>query len=390
MAEQRAIGLAVDTVGSYGREVIHGVMEFCHRNPHWVIGVEPRLWRYDSEPQPATDDVEGIIVQAADAKVIQQLIASGKPVINVTNLGAASKRLPTIAPDDEAIGRLGAGHLLSLGVEHYGAVAHNSYEFSKARIGAFTKEIEASGAKVHLCDTAQTTLAGLVPWLNSLPKPAAVFCCNDVWAHRTLAAARRAGLRVPEQVAVLGVDDDELLNTIGALPLSSISVSASKIGFEAARMLEAALDGKKPPMFTKVAPLAVVPRATTNVFHVDDPDVAEALAYIKANSGRPIGVDDVLNHVSMSRRSLERRFRAAVGRSVAVEIRRSHLERAKQLLANTTLTIEEVALASGFTNTTLLGVVFRRYVGESPSNFRARGEISPKQNMKLSEALQRG
>ena len=163
---------------------------------------------------------------------------------------------------------------------------------------------------------------------------------------------------------------------IGATPLSSIAIPAAKIGFEAARLLEAAINGKRPPRMKTLPPLCVVPRATTDVANVEDDKVAEAMQFIKANVARPIQVEDVLDHVAMSRRSLERRFRATLGRSIASEIRRTHVERAKQLLTNTTLSIEDVARASGFTNVTLLGVVFRRYTGDTPSAFRARSTFS--------------
>ena len=104
--------------------------------------------------------------------------------------------------------------------------------------------------------------------------------------------------------------------------------------------------------------------------------MASALQFIKANVARPLQVDDVLDHLSISRRSLERRFRAAIGRSVATEIRRAHIERAKQLLVNTTLSIDEVATASGFTSATLIGVMFRKFVGESPTAFRRRSAFT--------------
>lgn len=373
MLPQRAIGLAIDTVGSYGREVIHGVMEFCHRNPHWVIAVEPRFWGYDAVQQPENWNVDGIIVQAYSQEVVDRIRDSGRPAINIANMGVKAP-LPTIVPDDEVIGTMAAEYMLTLGINHFGVCAFDTYEYSALRTAAFKKVMTAAGKKVNQCHAEREDLD---TWLASVETPMAVFCCNDAWAHRVLSAARRVNLRVPDQIAVLGVDDDELLNTVGALPLSSIAIPATKIGYEAARMLEAELNGTPPPMLTRLPPLCVVPRATTDVANVDDPDVAQAMAFIKANVGRPIQVDDVLEHLSMSRRSLERRFRAAIGRSVAVEIRRSHLERAKQLLTNTTLSIEEVALASGFTNATLLGVVFRRYVGESPSTFRQRSGVGP-------------
>ncbi|MFT3787618.1 MAG: substrate-binding domain-containing protein [Tepidisphaeraceae bacterium] len=244
---------------------------------------------------------------------------------------------------------------------------------------AFRERLEEAGKTLLEVDTA---VHPVEPWLVSLPKPVVVFCCNDAWAHRTLSAARRSSLHVPDEVAVLGVDDDELLNTVGALPLSSIAIPASKVGFEAARLLEAALNGTPAPILTTLPPVGVVPRMTTDRTTVDDPVVAEVLRFIKSNVSRPLMVDDVLEHHSISRRSLERRFRAALGRSVASELRRSRVERAKQLLINTTLTIEEIAAASGFTSPTLLGVVFRRIVGLSPSAFRHRFLIAGRSQAK--------
>jgi len=366
---QRAIGMAVDTVGSYGREAIHGIMEFCHRNPHWVIAVEPRTWVYAPSQEPEDWNVDGLIVQAYSQDVVDRVRSLGLPAINISNTRHCKRQLPTIVPDDQAIGRMAAEYLLTLGVHHYGFCGLSLAEYSVLRGAAFIQRMAEAGVFVSECDNAEPRLDG---WLAALPKPAAVFCCNDFWAHRTLSAARRGGFQVPDQIAVLGVDDDELLNTIGALPMSSIAIPATKIGYEAARMLEAALNGQPPPRHTTLPPLCVVPRATTDVANVDDPEVAAALRHIKANVARPIQVDDVLEHLAVSRRSLERRFRASLGRSIALEIRRAHIERAKQLLSNTTLSVGEVAQASGFTSVTLLGVVFRRYVGESPTTFRER------------------
>ena len=369
MPARRAIGLAVDTVGSYGREVIHGVMEFCHRNPHWIIAMEPRLWVYDELPQPDQWNVDGLIVQAHSQDVMDRIHRTGRPAVNVANMRVCKRPLPIIVPDDPAIGVMAAEYLLTLNSPHYGLCSHGIAQYSQLRGDAFKKRMADAGKAVDECDVAKDDLDA---WLAALQKPAAVFCCNDNWAHRTLMAAHRQGIAVPDQIAVLGVDDDELLNTIGALPLSSIAIPAAKIGFEAARLLERFIDGHEPPAQTTMPPLCVVPRATTDVANVDDAKVAQVMQFIKANVARPIQVEDLLEHVSMSRRSLERRFRTVVGRSLASEVRRAHLERAKQLLTNTTLSIEEVAKASGFTNSTLLGVVFRRYVGDSPSSFRFR------------------
>jgi LacI family transcriptional regulator len=373
MPAKRAIGLIVDTVGSYGREVLYGVMEFCHRNPHWVVAMEPRLWLEDELPQPEKWNVDGLIVQAHRQELVDRVRAAGKPAINVANMRVCRKPLPTIVPDDPAIGKLAAEYLLSLNMPHYALCGHAIAQYSQLRGAAYKAAMRKAGKRVDECDGGTQDLGA---WLAALPRPTAVFCVNDNWAHRVLSAARQRNLRVPDEIAVLGVDDDELLNTIGAMPLSSIAIPAAKIGFEAARLLDGAIDGRRPHRMTTLPPLGVVPRATTDVANVEDAAVARAMQFIKANVARPIQVSDVLEYTLMSRRSLERRFRDALGRSIASEVRRAHVERAKQLLTNTTLTIEDVARASGFTNVTLLGVVFRRIVGDSPSAFRARSTFN--------------
>ncbi|MDB5327839.1 MAG: xylR 1 [Phycisphaerales bacterium] len=372
MRTERAIGLAVDTIGSYGREVIQGVMTFCHLNPHWVIAVEPRFWAYYDRTEPENWEVDGLIIQAYSTELIERVHASGTPAINVSNMDSPLAKLPTIVPDDLAIGQMAGEYLLSLQYRHFGYCAHGIYEFSRLRGRAFHETIAAGGRHAAECDTATEDLA---VWLTAQPKPLAVFCCNDAWAHRLLTICRKCKFRVPDQVAVLGVDDDELLNTVGALPMSSISIPAAKIGFEAARMLEAMLDGTPPPLHRTLPPLSVVARATTRMASEDHPEVSEALQFIRTNVGKLLRVDDVMEHLSISRRSLERRFQKALGRSVGSEIRRAHLERAKQLLTHTTLSIEDVAAASGFVNATMLGVHFRRFVGEAPTAFRKRSSL---------------
>ena len=351
----RSIGLEIDTVGSYGRAVIHGVMEFCHRNPHWVVAVRPRMWSYDRDPEPEHWAVDGVVIQAYDQGVVDRVRAAGLPAVNVANMGPVAHRPPTVVPDDAAIGRMAADYLVSVGFTRFAMCGHDTFEYSVLRRAAFVARLAEAGFEAATYDavTPDANARTVIPWLLALTKPVAVFCCNDAWAHMTLTAARRAGLKVPDEVAVLGVDDDELLNTVGAMPL-----------------------GNPAPAITRLPPLFVVPRATTDVTFVNDAEVAAALTYIKANAARPMGVDDLLDHLSISRRSLERRFRSAIGRSVATEIRRAHVERAKQLLVNASLSVDEVAAASGFTSATLLGVVFRKAVGESPTAFRRRATFA--------------
>jgi LacI family transcriptional regulator len=183
-------------------------------------------------------------------------------------------------------------------------------------------------------------------------------------------------LKVPDQVAVLGVDDDELINTLITPSLSSIALPSDQIGHEAAALLEKLLEGEKVPLDpVRLAPLRVVARKSTEVLFIDDPDIAQALRYIHEHASTPLRVDDLLNHVPLSRRSLERRFRDALGRSISEEIRHVHIERAKQLLITTDLPIKQIAITSGFENSTRMGIVFQKEIGESPNAFRWRSRV---------------
>jgi LacI family transcriptional regulator len=176
-------------------------------------------------------------------------------------------------------------------------------------------------------------------------------------------------------MAVLGVDNDELFNALVTPSLSSIELPTEQIGFEAAAQLDRLMNGEKLAPLTLLPPVRVVPRASTDVLSIEDDDIVLAVRFIREHAAEPLQVDDVLDHVPLSRRSLERRFRQLVRHSITDEIRRAHISRAKELLANTDLAMSQVAAGSGFTTATRLGIVFHKEVGESPSEFRRRARV---------------
>jgi LacI family transcriptional regulator len=210
-------------------------------------------------------------------------------------------------------------------------------------------------------------------WVRSLPKPAAVFTCNDLWGLQLAETCRQLGYGVPEDVAILGVQDDDLLCELARPPLSSIAIPAERIGFEAAAMLDRLLARPRlrpPPLL--FPPLGVVNRQSTDILAVSDPQVATAVRFIQERAHQPLLVEDVLQAVSISRRALERRFRQALHRTLGEEIRRAHLERARELLARTSLAMSAVAQRSGFTDGKHLATVFRQETGVTPTAYRAQ------------------
>jgi LacI family transcriptional regulator len=279
-----------------------------------------------------------------------------------------------VLPDDTAIGQMAADYLLSLGFRDLGFCWPGGLPYAKLRLEAFETRAKESGASVAVGNATEQDLG---QWVTNLPKPIGILGCNDDWAHRLLNVIRRQGIKVPDEIAVLGVDDDELFNTLVTPSLSSVAVPAEQIGYQAAGMLDCLLDGNAAgPSPLLLPPLKVVARKSTDVLTVSDPDVVLALRFIRDHSAQPLQVDDVLDHVALSRRSLERRFRQFVGHSISDDIRRAHVERAKQLLISTDLAMPQVATASGFTSATRLGIVFRAEVGEAPTDFRRRSRVA--------------
>ena len=220
----------------------------------------------------------------------------------------------------------------------------------------------------------------LVAMLTAVPKPAAIMCCNDISALEVLEQCRIDRTKVPDEIAVLGVDNDDLIQSLASPPLSSIGTATEQIGFEAGVLLERLMNqkGLRPVNAPAtlgailIPPTGVITRRSTDLTAIADLEVAEALRFIREHATGPMGVEEVLKSVSVSRRQLERRFRANLGRSMLDEIRRCRVERARQLLLETDLTIPQVATASGFSSGSYLTVVFGQSTGETPGSFRKK------------------
>jgi LacI family transcriptional regulator len=219
----------------------------------------------------------------------------------------------------------------------------------------------------------------LIAWLSELPKPVGIFAVDDAFAHDLAAACQHADLGVPEHVAIIGVNNDDLLCVSAATPLSSVDPDFSRMGYGAARMLDRLLQGEKLSEAERhvfLPPVRVVRRQSTDVLAVDDPDVADALRYIREHACDPCSVDDVLGQVPTSRRRLERLFARKLGYSPAMEIARVQMEIAKQLLSQPDIKLPEVSRRCGFADQASFTRAFTRVVGMSPGAHR-RGLAPP-------------
>ncbi len=213
----------------------------------------------------------------------------------------------------------------------------------------------------------------LAEWLRKLAKPVGVMACNDDRGRKVLQACAIAGVQVPEELAVVGVDNDELVCELSDPPLSSVALDLERTGYRAAAVLDGLMAGRfKQYCELPVEPLWIVARRATDVVAQEDRQIAAALAFIRDNAQQPISVADVVRQTDLSRRTLERRFLGAVGRTVLSEITRCRLERARRFLLETDLRVDGVARASGFGNLKPMTRAFRDQEGCSPTEFRRR------------------
>jgi LacI family transcriptional regulator len=324
------------------------------------------------------DGVIGHVLTADAAETVEQLtIPVVETAFDFPHLNAARVGL-----DDAAIGAMAAEHFLSLGFVHCAFVGAEEKAYAARRWEGFDARLRRAGRTAACAprllapgwqDTLPPVRAEALEWLAALPRPASVFAAYDALALQVLEIAHAAGLRVPEDIAVLGVDNLDLLCDLASPPLSSIRTAAEAAGFEAARLLDRLMAGDPPPADRiELPPMGVARRRSTDICSVIDPNLGAALRFLRDNVARPIGVDDLVGAACVSRATLERRFRTALGRSPLDEIRRVRVERARELLADTDRPMAHVAEASGFSDPQHLAEVFRDLTGETPTGFRKR------------------
>ena len=336
---------------------------------------------------PAIVGAGGLIAFANSPERVEQCLgwgaAAGLQTVNLSDTIEAMP-LPTVTPDSPAVGRLAAEHLLSRGLRTLAFTGFEDHHYSRLRAEGFRHAAEEADVPCHELPEGKFTLTGepkespLTRWLIDLEKPVGVMTCNDHRGRHVLAALRilrGAGydaMDSPGDVAVIGVDNDEATCMATTPPLTSVDPDAWRVGHRGAATLHAMLRGEPVPLRQEVTPLGVVERASTGTLASGDPQVALAVAFIERHASEPLDVGTVADNCHTSRRTLERRFRDVLGRTVADVIRHAHARRAKQLLVDTTLPLDRVSDAAGFGTPRQMRMVFAKLVGMPPGEYRSK------------------
>lgn len=381
MGKMRKIAVAVPWHG-HGQNILLGVSKFAQKHPLWTL----HLVQSDSpvlEQDLRQWNPDGIISGVVDteASTSEQSCNYKRPWVAIL-MQPDDPAVPFVTVDEDAISRMAANYFLERKFKHFAFLGNDMHEFSVQRAEAFRYAVEEAGyecsvhlypTKVHNIDkrTCEAIDRNKLKWLKNLPKPVAVFACNDWEAFLFIQFCRQYDFRVPEEVSVMGVGNDELLCNISNPPLSSIRAPFERVGYDAAELLEQILNGKKVAQKKHfLPPMGLVSRQSTDVLQVSDPVVIKALQFIQEHVSEPIKVEDMLKCVFISRTLLERKFRTELGRTPLEEIRRQRIQRVKQMLADTNFSITEIAVLCGFGSDVRLSTVFKEIAGISPSEFR--------------------
>jgi LacI family transcriptional regulator len=402
MFQNRRIILFLDTTNPHQRKIALGVATYSHQHGNWnfhVVQVPVENLPYlawdplENPPDLRRWRAEGMIAYCSNRKVARAVHRLKMPVVGIeAEFGWSDPTwdIPYFCTDNEAIGRLGARELIERGLKRLafcGIPQTRVTGWSGRRQVAFEQYAREAGVP---CSVFPGNLAAggnavrlhkqLSAWLKSLEKPVGMMACYDVRARHILAACCDLGLLVPEDVAVLGVDNDELLCELTSPPLSSIEQGSRTIGYQAAALLDQLMAGQKAEQLKYVIqPEGVVTRRSSDALAIEDPEVAAALRFIRQHACEGIQVHHVVQAVAISRSALAARFKAVIGRTIHAEIQRVQIDRARQLIAATGLPLNQVTRQAGFHYLQHLITIFRRHTGLTPGEYRVRSQqgISP-------------
>ena len=402
------VALLIETSKAFGRGLLAGVGRFARLHGQWSTFVDERGL---SDPIPdwvVSGDFDGIIARASQRETLEHVIGFGIPTICLGEENPISAI--SVMNDDEACAELAAQHLLERGFSNFGFLGHRGFVWSDVRRDHFQRALALAGRDCSVLEASiETTREApwyqrrerLATWIAGLPKPVGILACYDSAARTILEVCRDLDLLVPEQVAVIGVDNDEVLCDLCDPPLTSVAPDTEAIGMRAAELLHRLMDpagrtgrplqqkghaeiecsetlqtGKigvetgKVERRIIVGPAGVVTRGSTDTHAIEDPLIAAVAGYIRRHASDGIDVSDLLTEFPMSRRTLERRFNKALDQSPLEMIRRVRINHVKTLLRETDFKLDSICEMTGFSYTAYMVGCFKEVEGMTPGQYR--------------------
>ena len=385
------VALLIESSRAYGRGILSGIAKYIRQQGHWAIFLQEQSLCDDLPAWLENWEGDGLITRIENRALAGFIKRLGAPAVYLRNI-TPNLKAPSIVTDNPAVSRVAFSHLRERGFRHFAFCGFNGADYSDERRESFAEFVGEAGLRCHIYGQARSSgqfstvtyeEEGLkdgeqvARWLKELAKPVGLMACNDMRGQQVLDACRTIGVAVPEEVAVVGVDNEEVLCDLSDPPLSSVVPNTERIGYEAASMLARMMAGQKPPgERLLIEPSGVITRRSTEVLAIEDRRIAAAARFIREHACEGIDVGNVLRAVAMSRSTLERRYTKVMGHSPKYDILRFRLDRAKQLLVETDFPVALVAEKIGFEHTEYLNIIFKKKVGLTPAQFRARSRIA--------------
>ena len=383
------VALLIETSRGYGRGMLRGIVRYARLHGPWSFYIAPGDFA-QALPKMKQWGGGGIIARVETRQVAEDILRADVPAVIMDLEPRVAAEVPQLSKfcevfsDSEGAARLAAEHLLERGFESFAYVGLPDRIWSERRGEAFCAAVRKAGFEPYVYPAPrrkgdrewgqeQNIMA---QWIAQLPKPVGIMACHDDRGHGVLEACRLAEVDVPEEVAVVGADDDELFCELADPPLSSVAMNTEHGGYRTAHMLDQLMRHKvQTPQRLIVEATHVVTRRSSDVKILNGPEVGAALSFIHRNRSRDFTIDDIAREVGVSRRNLEVKFRKSVGRTILAEIQRIRLDHAKRMLRETDLPIPQIAEASGYNSSSYMTQVFRKEVGVTPAKFRTKFRV---------------
>lgn len=377
---KRQVVLLLDNSRAFGRGLIRGIAKYSRLHGHWTFYRGSKFYTkvQNKDISLETINADGAIVNKSYLKKISAKISI--PII-VTELDEPVPNYSNIVTDDTRAGEMGAAYLLEQGFKTLGFCGFRDMCWSNGRCEGFMETLRKAGVEPYIYQSPKSSAARtgdqelpyIAKWLTSLPLPIAILACNDDRAQQVSEVCNFSDLCIPEDVALIGIDNDDLVCELSDPPLTSIEINSEKAGYEAAEQLDMLISDRKNSVKDIVAhPTQIVARQSTGVLQIANEEVRRALQFIRSHSKQALRVDDVVGNTHISRRMLEQQFRDVLGRSIYDEIRRVRCEHVSKLLLETKLSITRIAMMTDFTGVENIARFFRKEKGMSLQAYRKK------------------
>ncbi|MGL1958466.1 MAG: DNA-binding transcriptional regulator [Colwellia sp.] len=379
MCEEKInITLLLNTNKIFDRKMIKGIGQYIKSTKiNWKVCLEEDVMFSNAHLSNFSGD--GIIASFDDDKLEQKLSHLTVPIVGLSGSILQQNNnlnIPYVATDNYSVTEMAYDHLKQKGLQNfafYGLPHKDDFYWSIERENAFKTVLTKDNYQHHIfADSFESTnLQSLRNWLTNLPKPVGVICATDGRARQLIDACEYLDILVPEQVSIVGIDDDDISQSLSKIELSSVRHECKEMGFKATQLLHKLILGKKIPNKTVIKPTTINCRQSSDFISLKDPDVMQAMHFIQNNACRGIKVDQVLYHIGISRSTLEPRFIQERGHTIHTEIHNEKLTQACRQLISSSLTLSEVAKIAGYPSLQYMYSIFKKRFNQTPKEYRS-------------------